>query len=385
MVGQSVISDAAREYLRWALVDGVGPIRFARILERFGSAAEAARASYGQLTEVNGVGRETADKIVRGMADESSLENEISAAQQHSVSVICREDANYPPGLLKTPDPPIVLFVKGELRPTDAIGVAIVGSRRCSIYGGEQARRFGELLANAGITVVSGLARGIDAFAHHGAVDAGGRSIAVLGSGLNDIYPPENRTLAERLLQHGAWVAEAPMLAPVRATNFPSRNRIIAGMTLGTLVIEAAARSGALITARLAMEYNREVMAIPGRLQEATSVGTNRLIRDGATLVTCLEDVLDELGELGAKLKPRDVATPGLFDAQDIATSETSTAPLSATESALLRLIPTTSVPQDELIDTCGLAVSDALAAITTLELKGLVRRTADRKIVRAR
>ncbi|MBL8877916.1 MAG: DNA-protecting protein DprA [Phycisphaerales bacterium] len=389
MTAESTISSAARAYLRWALIDGIGPIRFARIIERFGSADAAARASHGQFTEISGIGRETAEKIERGLSDDAVIESEVAAAAKHGVSIICREDANYPPALLKIPDPPIVLFVKGELRRTDAISVAVVGSRRCSIYGGEQARRFGELLANAGITVISGLARGIDAFAHHGAVDAGGRSIAVLGSGLNDIYPPENRPLAERLLQHGVWLAEAPMLAPVRASNFPSRNRIIAGMTLGTLVVEAAARSGALITARLAMEYNREVFAIPGRLQEATCVGTNALIRDGATLVTCLDDILDELGDLGAQLKPRQ-SPPTLFDAEGMAQqseneSSTPTANLSAGETALYGLLSQNPITQEALISRCEISVGDALAALTSLELKGLAKRTADRRIQRAR
>lgn len=390
MAGDTIISDAARSYLRWALIDGIGPIRFARIIERFGSAEAAARGSHAELNEVSGIGRDTADKIQRGLSDGATVEREIEAAAQHGVRIICREDADYPPALLNIPDPPIVLFVKGELRRTDAISVAVVGSRRCSIYGGEQARRFGELLANAGITVVSGMARGIDAFAHLGAVDAGGRSIAILGSGLNEIYPPENRPLADRLLQHGAWLAEAPMLAPVRASNFPSRNRIIAGMTFGTLVVEAAARSGALITARLSMEYNREVFAIPGRLQESTSVGTNSLIRDGATLVTCLDDILDELGELGSQLRPRSNTGGTLFDSGTEAIERDSghsdpVAHLSPSENTVFRVLSKSPITQDELITRCDIAVGEALAALTSLELRGLAKRGPDYRIQRAR
>lgn len=387
MALQHVLSETARNHLRWALIDGVGPLRFSRILEFFGDAATAARAPAGSFQEVQGIGRETADKIVQGLADESLLEREIEAAAQHGVRIICREDQNYPPGLLKTPDPPIVLFTRGELLPTDAISVAVVGSRRCSIYGGEQARRFGELLATAGITVVSGLARGIDAFAHFGAVDAGGRSIAVLGSGLAEIYPPENRPLAERLLQHGAWIAEAPMLAPVRATNFPSRNRIIAGISLGTLVVEAAARSGALITARLAMEYNREVFAIPGRLQESTSVGTNALIRDGATLVTCLEDILDELGELGSHLKALHKPPPSLFDTDAAKSPEPNNVAvqLSSSEMTVLNAVGKEPITREALVESCGIAVGETMAAITSLELKGFIKQTPDQRLFRKR
>lgn len=383
MTRQSVLSDAARSYLRWALIDGIGPQRFTRILEHFGDATTAARAPTAAFQEVQGIGRELADRIARGLADEPALEHEIEAAARHGVRIICREDNTYPPGLLKTPDPPIVLFVKGELLPTDAISVAIVGSRQCSIYGGEQARRFGELLAGAGVTVVSGLARGIDAFAHLGAVDAGGRSIAVLGSGLDDIYPPENRPLAERLLQHGAWVAEAPMRAPVRATNFPSRNRIIAGMTLGALVVEAGARSGALITARLAMEYNREVFAIPGRLQESTSVGTNALIREGATLVTCLEDILDELGELGSHLRSQSPPSPALVDLAGNGPSHRVTVEFTPAEQAVLNALENSPITRDALIECCGIPVGDALAALTSLELKGFIKHTPDQRLYR--
>src|SRR5262249_7569074 len=209
----SVISAAGRVHIRWALTGGVGPIIFGRLLERFGSAEAALGAAAAQIEQVKGIGHERAERIAREQPT-VDVEAEIDACAQHGVRCICREDEAYPAGLRQIPDAPIVLYVRGELRPTDAVAVAIVGSRRCTIYGSEQARRFGELLAGAGFTVVSGLARGIDAFAHHGAVEAGGRSVAVLGNGLTHIYPPENQALASQGLGNGPGPGEPPLRPP---------------------------------------------------------------------------------------------------------------------------------------------------------------------------
>lgn len=306
------ISDVARTHLRWMLTEGIGPTLFSRVLAHFGDAERALAAAPGSMIQIKGIGQSVADSIARTRDSAETLakvEAEIAAAEELGVRIVCRDDELYPAGLRHIPDPPIVLYVRGDLRPTDAVAIAVVGSRRCTIYGSEQARRFGELLAGAGFTVVSGLARGIDAFAQHGAVDAGGRSIAVMGCGLTEVYPPENTALAEKLLDHGAWISELPLKAAVRAQNFPTRNRLIAGMTLGTLVVEAAARSGALITSKFASEYNREVFAIPGRVQDPMSIGTNDMIRRGhAKLTTCLEDILDELGDVGAAMRAGDAA-----------------------------------------------------------------------------
>jgi len=384
-----VISNIGRVYLRWALTDGVGPLLFSRLLVQFGDAERALGAAASELQLVKGIGEETAGRILRGPAQET-LEREIEEASRHGVRIICRADPDYPEGLKRIPDGPIVLYVKGELRPTDAIALAIVGSRRCTIYGSEQARRFGELLAGAGFTVVSGLARGIDAFAHHGAVDAGGRSIAVMGCGLTEVYPPENAALAQKILENGAWVTELPMQAAVRAENFPSRNRIIAGMTLGTLVVEAAARSGALITARLASEYNREVFAVPGRVQDPMSFGTNALIRDGAAkLVMSLEDILDELGEVGERM--RRVVDTGVSRASTTTEAGQTakpgapppSAPLSAAESRVYEILGYDPVLQDVVLRAAELPAGEVLAALTALELKGLVRRLPGNLVVR--
>jgi DNA processing protein len=381
----AVISPLGRTHLRWALTDGVGPLIFSRLLLQLGDAEEALGASASTLMTVKGIGPDKADKIARG-PDPAELEAELDAAARHGVRIICRADPDYPEGLKRIPDAPIVLYVKGELLPTDAIAVAIVGSRHCTIYGSEQARRFGELLAGAGFTIVSGLARGVDAFAHHGAVDAGGRSLAVMGRGLTEIYPPENVALAAKLLEHGAWISELPMLAAVRAENFPGRNRIIAGLSLGTLVVEAAQRSGALITARLASEYNREVFAIPGHIQDPMSFGTNGLIRAGAAkLVMTLDDILDELGEVGRQMRPAAAApapaVPAPFDAGTAA--DHAPASLSPVESRVYGLLGYEPVLQDVILRAAELPAGEVLAALTALELKSLVKRLPGNLIMR--
>ena len=390
--GSSVASPAAVQYLRLSSVRGVGPVILGRLIERFGSVDAVFAASPAEVQGVAGVGAETAGAILRARGS-TEWQREVELAAAHGVRIICRADPDYPAGLKHIPDAPIVLYVKGDYRKTDAVSLAIVGTRRCTIYGGEQARRFGELLAGAGLTVVSGLARGIDALAHHGAIDAGGRAIAVLGCGLTNIYPPENRALAERVLECGAWFSELPMQATVRPENFPSRNRIIAGMTLGTLVVEAPRRSGALITARLANEYNREVFAIPGRLQEPACEGSNALIRDGiAKLVTGLDDILSELGEVGIKLSAKcDLAT----NSEKAADTEAKTPQdnehdtrgglaLSDLEKRVLTVIPFQSeILQDAVILAAQLPPGEVLAALTTLEIKGLIRRLPGNLVVR--
>jgi DNA processing protein len=378
------ISATGRTYLRWALTDEVGPLTFSRMLIQLGDAEKALDASVGLLKTIKGIGDEKADKIARGR-DSAEVELEVATAAEHGVRIICRADQDYPEGLKHIPDAPIVLYVKGELRPTDTISIAVVGSRRCTIYGSEQARRFGELLAGAGFTVVSGLARGIDAFAHHGAVDSGGRSIAVMGRGMTEVYPPENRALAEKVLESGAWISELPMKAAVRGENFPGRNRIIAGLTLGTLIVEAAQRSGALITARLASEYNREVFAVPGRVQDPMSFGTNALIRDGAAkLVMCLEDILDELGEVGQKMRSTTVGEPNR-DREGAASglAAPQARALNAAEKRVYDVIGYEAVLQDVVIHAAELPPGEVLAALTLLELKGLIRRLPGNLVVR--
>lgn len=386
-----IITDAGRTHLRWALTDGVGPLLFSRLLVQFGDAETALGAGASALERIRRIGRKSAERIARER-DIVDVNEQIQAAAEHDVRIVCRADPDYPPGLRQIADAPIVLFIKGELRDTDAVAIAVVGTRRCSIYGSEQARRFGELLAGAGFTVISGLARGVDAFAHHGAVDAGGRSIAVMGKGFPEIYPPENKALAGKLLESGAWISELPMRTEVQRKNFPSRNRIIAGMSLGVLVVEAPKQSGALITARLASEYNREVFALPGRAQDVMSFGANDLIRQSyAKLTMCLEDIVEELGEVGERMclgRSEGItdATGGEATDGGAATSEALPQRRPALSEAEKRVYDATGYEpmfQDAVLEASQLPPGEVLAAFTALELMGLIKRLPGQLVVR--
>jgi len=363
-------SEIAAKHLRLHLADGVGPITFGRMIEYFGHIDRALGASAAELRCLERVGARTAETIARSR-DSAPVEQELALAAQHGIRVICREDEDYPVGLRHIPDPPVCLYVNGSLLKTDAVALAVVGSRRATHYGHEQARRFGQLLGQAGLTVVSGLARGIDSAAHRGALDVDGRTIAVLGNGLADIYPPEHRSLADEIAANGAVLTELPMTTAPEAANFPKRNRIIAGLALGVLVIEGARNSGALITARLANEYNREVFALPGRVDLPNSTGPNTLIRNShAKLITCLEDILDELGETGAVLAGKEVK-----DATALPAARPAPANLSETEKQVLAVLTRDeAITIDAVCQLAKLEPAQVASALTTLQLKGAVK-----------
>lgn len=369
----AVGSPEALDALRWSLVDGVGAKTYARLIEHFGSAAAAWEASARSLTSINGISAAKADRIA-SLRPKIELQRELDAICAAGVTLSCAADEDFPIGLSRLPDAPIVLYVRGSLEPTDAVAIAIVGTRHCSIYGREQTQRFGEALAELGLTVVSGLARGVDSFAHRGALNVHGRTLAIIGTGLDQIYPPEHLDLADEISEHGAVISELPMSTAPKRENFPARNRLIAGLTLGTLVIEAPQRSGALITARLASEYNREVFAIPGRINEPAAHGANALIRDSAAkLVMTAEDVLSELGDTGAILRPEvDEAAES-----DAASGEMlwNRPLLSPAEEAVVGALHGSALEQDVLLRTVDFPVGDVLAAVTMLELKRMVRR----------
>ena len=353
--------------LRLHLAEGVGAILFKRLVEHFGDLERAARASAPELRRVEGIGELTAEAIAA--VDEAAVDEELALAEKHGAAVLCLEDAAYPPALKNIPDPPPVLYVLGELVPGDAVCLAVVGSRRCTHYGLEQAERFGGLLARAGFTIVSGGARGIDVAAHRGALEAGGRTIAVMGCGLCELYPPENAPLLRQIAAgRGAVISELPMRTAVLAGNFPNRNRIISGVSLGVLVVEAALRSGSLITARLAIEQGKEVFALPGRVDSPFSQGTHNLIARGeATLTQNIDSVLDQLGRVGEVLK----AQGGGEAAERV---DRGPAPeLSATERAVLAQLREGELGLDELIRRAGLPSHQVTATMTMLAIKGLV------------
>ena len=295
-------SEEIDKWLKLIRADGVGPVTFSRLLERFGSIDAALGASVAALAEVEGIGLKTAKRIAATRATfDSSAELEL--AEKLGVWIMHLRDRRYPPVLKRIYDPPPILYVKGTLGREDNLAIAIVGSRRCSLYGSEQASRLAHLLAASGFTIVSGMARGIDTAAHQGALAAEGRTIAVQGCGLANVFPPENARLSKLISACGACISELPLRYEPLAENFPPRNRIIAGLSLGTIVIEAGLGSGALISAKTALESNREVMAVPGKIDSPLSKGPHQLIKQGARLVESAEDVMETLGYIGEQLK----------------------------------------------------------------------------------
>ena len=367
--------------LRLHLVTGIGPRLFAALVEHFGSACAAAEASAGALAAVRGIGPDSAARMREGIAA-ADPEAEFLKAQDAGVRILVRGEPDYPIALTYLADAPPVLYVKGTLVPEDAQAMAVVGMRKCSLYGQDQAERLAGGLARCGFTIVSGLARGIDSAAHRGAMAAGGRTIAVLGNGLSTVYPPENRKLAEAVAERGALVTEFPMDFGVAAENFPRRNRVIAALAMGVIVVEAGRQSGALITARLAAELGKEVFAVPNRVDAPGAAGAHALIRDGAKLVESVADVLEEFPDLGIQAPAAaDAAGAGPAPAPGDPTTATARqgtlslrASLSPEESRIMEVMDGDPLALDALIQRTGLAPARVSGALTLLELKGLVR-----------
>lgn len=364
--------DSAREAaLRLCLVSGVGPNLRLALLERFATAEQVFAASLAELREVSGVGPKLAQALL--VAAEINVASEIDFCAANEVQILLADDVDYPASLKRIPDPPGVLFVRGTLMPQDDLALAIVGTRHATQYGLQQADRLSGGLSRAGYTIVSGLARGIDGAAHQAALAAGGRTIAVLGSGCLNIYPPEHASLAAAILNHGAVISEAPPLSPAVGGMFPQRNRIITGLSLGVVVVEAADSSGALISARHAMEQNREVFAVPGRVDSRVSKGCHRLIRDGAKLVESVDDVLEELGPLA---QPTVVADGGKVH-------HPAELQLNEQERAVLNAIGSDPTAIDQVVVASGLPIARVLATLSVLEMKRLIRRVSGNKVFR--
>jgi DNA processing protein len=351
-----------RSYIRLHLAGGVGPVLWRRLVEAFGDVEGVFAASMGQWQRVDGIGEKTAAAMAA--VTDAEIDSEIAEAARAGVRIITCEDEDYPAPLKTIYDYPSMLYVAGALTATDALAVAVVGSRRCTHYGMEQAGRFGGLLGRAGFTVVSGGARGIDTASHRGALEVGGRTVAVMGCGLSQTYPPENKQLFEQIVEsgRGALISELPMRTSVMGGNFPTRNRIISGLSLGVLVIEAALRSGSLITAREAAQQGREVFALPGRVDSPFSQGTNKLIRDGSILVQDLEDILEHLGKVGKMMNPPEAAPAPL-----------PLAGLTDGEQKLLAALAGGELSLDDLVRNTGLSTGQTASAMTMLVIKGAV------------
>jgi DNA processing protein len=358
--------------LRLSMVSGVGPRIRQVLLERFATAQDVLAAAQSQLREVPGVGPKLSAAITRAER-EVDVEGEISLCRSHGVALVAVGDADYPASLAEIPDPPGVLYVRGQFTPPDALAVAIVGSRHATQYGLAQAQRLASSLARAGFTIVSGLARGIDAAAHRGALAAGGRTVAVLGSGLLNIYPPEHEQLALEVAANGAVVSENALRSEPFSGSFPQRNRLISGLSLGVIVVEASTHSGALITVRHALEQGREVFAVPGRVDSRMSHGCHRLLRDGARLVETADDVLEELGPLVARVEMPSGEV--VHHPAELALNEI--------ERQVLAAIGGSTTSIDEVVGSSNLPTPQVLSALSVLEMRRLVRRVSGNLVAR--
>jgi DNA processing protein len=372
-MAETLFADELIDNLRLALVSGVGPLLRKALLERFGTPAAVLSASRDELQCVDGIGPKIAARIVAAR-EEIDAELELRIAAEHGIDVLTEAEDEYPRPLRRIHDPPAVLFRRGKSLPQDEMAVAIVGTRHATRYGIAQAEQLAGSLARTGFTVVSGLARGIDAAAHRGALSADGRTIAVLGNGVLVDYPPEHGNLAKGVSENGYVISESPPRMPPLSGAFPQRNRIISGLSLGTVVVEASDKSGSLITARHAYEQGREVFAVPGPIDSRVSRGCHALIRDGAKLVASIDDVLEEFGPLAENIRRDDgmlITKPAELMLNEI-------------EQQVLGAIDGSPTSIDAVAASCGLAINRVLSTISVLEMRRLIRRTSGTQVVRA-
>jgi len=347
-------------------IEGVGNIMFPALVEKFGSPSAVFNASTSQLTEIPGVSNHTA-KQISDFKEWDKVTKELEFLFKNNIHIITYQDDPYPEKLLYIYDRPSFLYVSGKLDKED-VNIAVVGSRQCSSYGQYTTEKISRELAYKGITVVSGMARGIDSAAHRGTLAAHGRTIAVLGSGIDVIYPPENKKLYSEIIENGAVISEYPPGTPPRSSNFPARNRIISGMSYGVVIVEAGEKSGSLITARLALEQGREVFSVPGSIDSLGSRGTNKLIKQGAKLVENTDDILEEILPQMNRTKKNDCSKPSFVPEKE------PFVPLNEIEQTIMTFMNRGRMHVDELIALSGLSCSDIISALTRLELKGIIR-----------
>ncbi len=349
------------------MVPNLGPVRLRKLLEVFETPERILHTNASELRTVDGIGTDLARGIA-GWEETVDLPAELQRIAEFGAHVVIRSSPEYPRELQQIYNPPILLYVWGTLTERDHRAISVVGSRKSSHYGLECAKRLSYQMAYAGLSVVSGLARGIDTAAHQGALAAEGRTVAVIGSGLMDLYPPENLGLAEKIAQSGAVVSEFPMTFPPDRQTFPYRNRIVAGWGNGLLVVEAGLKSGALITAGQALEHGRNVYAVPGQIDRPTAMGSNKLIQQGAKLVMSASDILDDLGALFPQPTQSTPAAAGNF---------------SPDEELLLTHLDTSETPLDALIAATGLPAARASTALLMLEMKRRVKQLPGQLFVR--
>jgi DNA processing protein len=370
--------DRVIEWLCLQKVAGVGPILAKRLMDSFNSPEAVFAASTNELSSVTGVSRGLAESI-KGSKTRDEAEREWQSCKEQGIRVLTLDHRDYPQNLRQIPDPPIVLYCKGRLVPEDNAAVAVVGTREPTEYGRAMASRIGSGLARAGVTLVSGMARGVDSIAQEAALAAGGRSIAVLGSGVDVVYPREKKALYKELAEKGAVLSEFPLGAGPSKENFPRRNRIISGLSLGLVVIQARSeKSGSLITARMALDQNRQVYAVPGAAGHPDSKATNSLIRQGAQLVESAEDIIEDIRPQAPFLKVPEKDQGSLFEAKSESLREG--------ERDIFFLVPgqdESPIHIDELIKRSNVSPGEASGILLNLELQGLIRQIPGKRFIK--
>lgn len=360
-----------RALLSLSMVPGIGAARLRALVNHFGKAESVLAANERELTAVEGIDRGLARRILSGKNFDKEIQVQLSRLNKWEARLVTFWDKEYPDNLKKIYDPPVMLFVRGHLSDEDKYSVAVVGTRNPTTYGKHVAEKFAAELTEQGITVISGLARGVDTLAHSTTIRSGGRTIAVLGSGVDVIYPSENKRLADQILTGGAIISEYYMGSKPDAVNFPRRNRIISGMSLGTILIETDTNGGAMITAGTALDQNREVFAVPGSIFEKKNRGTNKLIKEGRAKL--VENVADVLDELRYKLKP-------ILKDQPVARTKIQ---LSIFEQKIFDSLSEEPEHIDALADRCSMAIPDLLVQLLSLELKGVVKQLPGKYFVK--
>lgn len=341
------------------MVPEIGSTRLEGLLNFFGKPENIFKAPLEKLESISGIGSKIAFKL--HSFNQASLKEELKLAREHNLKIVTYNDSYYPENLKQIPGYPIVLYIKGEIKKEDSIAIAVVGSRRATLYGLTSAWEFAGNLAASGVTIISGMARGIDTSAHKGALKRGGRTIAVIGSGFKHLYPSENKELAEDVAKQGAVISEFPINVEPLKQNFPRRNRIISGLSLGVVVVEAARNSGALITADFALEQGKEVFALPGKIDSSTSFGTNELIKQGAKLISSVEDILEEL--------PFALSGPHLSLTHD----KPQECVLPGQEGLIYNLLAKEPVALDEIVEKTNLSITSLSMLLLNLQIKKLV------------